>query len=170
MQNRLALIKRSGLILAAAILASTASSAMPPADQPAPDFALKSHSGVNVRLSEFRGEVVVLNFWASWCRACRTEIPRLAELATATDNPDVQFIGISIDEDRVLARRSSQELGVTYPTLVDDKHVVSELYDLPTLPVTLLIDRHGVIRYMHNGYEAGNEQLYAAELNQLLAE
>jgi len=164
------MILKGGLILTALLSVAVASAAPPKANEPAPDFALKTFSGVNMRLSEMRGDVVLLNFWASWCRSCRSEIPRIAELIGSLERDDLHVVGVTIDEDTAQARRASQELGVNYPTLMDDTNRIAKLYDLPTLPVTVLIDRHGVLRYFHAGYENGDEALYLQEVNALLAE
>jgi peroxiredoxin len=109
----------------------------------APDFALKSTDGRNLRLSEYRGEVVVLTFWASWCGACRAALGELNGLS-ARSNPRPAVIGVSLDADASRAASVAHSLGLAFPTLVDSRQSVARLYDVGQLPLTLLLDRNGV--------------------------
>jgi len=152
------------------MLFTDAFAGLPETGSQAPDFALKSNPGINVRLSEYRGEVVLLTFWASWCRSCRTAIPKLIEMHGANTADDFHIVGISLDDDRNVTQRVSAEMNITFPVLSDDRHNVAELYDLPDVPVTLLVDRTGTIRFIHRGFESGDEQLYASEAAMLLSE
>ncbi len=87
------------LLIGLSMFAIAADSALPPVDTAAPDFALKDASGVNVRLSELRTEVVLINFWSSWCRSCRSEMPKLNELHAEFADTDLQMIGVNVDDD-----------------------------------------------------------------------
>ena len=140
------------------------------AGQPAPDFALKSMTGENLRLSEFRGEVVMINFWATWCGPCRQEMPLLDELYQRYQKVGFQLLGVNIDDDRRSAAKMVRGLGVGFPVLLDQRKDVSRLYDVATMPTTLLIDRTGIVRYIHNGYRSGYEQKYVEEIRELLKE
>jgi peroxiredoxin len=168
-KSRMKLLAKN-IVFGLVLMGSVAYSALPLVDARAPDFALKANNGTNIRLSEYRGQVVLLNFWASWCRSCRTEIPHIMEIAGDPASGDLQVLGINIDEQPELAESISRELGINYPVLFDDAQAVSKLYDLPTLPVTLLLDRGGEVRFMHSGYKPGDEIAYMNELSQLLAE
>ncbi len=158
------------LLIGLSMFAIAAHSALPPVDSAAPDFALKDASGTNVRLSELRTEVVLINFWSSWCRSCRSEMPKLNELHAEFADTDLQMIGVNVDDGPAAMRRALNELQLTYPVLFDSEHRVSELYELPTLPVTVLIDRTGQLRFVHKGFRVGNEKFYRDELSLLLAE
>jgi len=135
----------------------------------APDFALKSLQGDNLRLSEYRGEVVLLTFWAQWCGSCRRALPEVERIWRDHRESDVRVLGISLDE-AAPARAVVGETGISFPVLVDTGHSVSRLYDLKDLPVTVLVDRHGKIRYLHDGYRNGDEAKWSGELAELLAE
>jgi peroxiredoxin len=158
------------LLIGLSMFAIAADSALPTVDSAAPDFALKDVSGTNVRLSELRTEVVIINFWSSWCRSCRSEMPKLNELHAEFADTDVRMMGVNVDDDPAAVRRALNELQPNYSVLFDDQHRVSKLYDLPMLPVTLLIDRTGQLRFVHQGYRVGNEKFYKDELSLLLAE
>ena len=87
--------------------------------QPAPDFALKSSTGENLRLSEHRGDVVMVNFWATWCGPCRQEMPLLEELHSRYERVGFSLLGVNIDDNSSKAMNMARELGVTFPVLFD---------------------------------------------------
>jgi peroxiredoxin len=138
--------------------------------QPAPDFALRSFRHDNVRLSEHLGEVVVINFWATWCGPCRQEMPLLDEIYNKYLRAGLVMFSVNIDEQREPAAEMAHTLKVTYPVLFDERKDVSRAYQVGTMPVTVLIDRAGVVRYVSEGYKPGYEQRYTAKLRELLNE
>ncbi len=138
--------------------------------QPAPDFALKSATGENLRLSEYRGEVVMINFWATWCGPCQQEMPLLEELHNRYQRVGFRLLGVNIDDDASRAMQMVQSLGVTFPVLFDDTKSVSKLYQVEAMPVTVLLDRAGTVRYVHHGYKPGYEEHYLTEIRSLLRE
>ena len=117
--------------------------ASPAVGDVAPDFALKDLSGRNQRLSEFRGDVVVLTFWASYCGQCRESL-QAAGLAVAGGAPVA--LGVSLDREADRAQALSTSLDLQFPSLLDAEQAVGRLYDVQRLPTTLLIDREGVVR------------------------
>src|SRR5210317_1192589 len=125
--------------------------------QPAPDFALKSSTGENLRLSEFRGDVVMINFWATWCGPCRQEMPLLDDLYSRYQRVGFSLLGVNIDDDSRRAMQMVEELGVDFPVLFDEAKEVSRLYEVEAMPVTVLVDREGTVRYVHHGYKPGYE-------------
>jgi peroxiredoxin len=137
---------------------------------PAPDFALKSHSGENLRLSEFRGEVVMINFWASWCGPCRQEMPLLDELYTQYQPLGFTILGVNVEEDPSKAKQLLKESPVNFPILYDDKSEVSKLYKVVAMPSTVLVDRDGNVRYLHQGYKPGYEESYQHQVRALIRE
>lgn len=157
-----------GLVCSVFAAGSLASSGL--AGQPAPDFALKSSSGENLRLSEYRGDVVMINFWATWCGPCRQEMPLLDELFTRYKRVGFSLLGVNIDENPHRAMDMIEELGVSFPVLFDDRKEVSKLYQVDAMPVTVLVDREGDVRYVHHGYKPGYEQQYLDEIRSLLRE
>ena len=157
-----------GLVFTVFAASSLASSGME--GQPAPDFALKSATGENLRLSEYRGDVVMINFWATWCGPCRQEMPLLDELYTRYQRVGFNLLGVNIDDDAAGALRMVQELGVNFPVLFDSRKEVSKLYEVEAMPTTVLLDREGRVRHVHHGYKPGYEEKYLAEIRSLLRE
>ena len=136
----------------------------------APDFALRSLEGPNLRLQEQRGRVVMVNFWATWCGPCRVEMPHLARLYDKYKASGFQLFGVNIDEDPRQAAAVATKLGLRFPVLLDTEKKVSKLYDLNTMPSTVLIDRDGKVRYVHRGYRDGFEDTYEKQIRELLKE
>lgn len=136
----------------------------------APDFALRSLRGENIRLSEHSGEVVIVNFWATWCGPCRQEMPQLDELYAKYRRAGLVLLGVSLDHQRDRASEMASTLKVAYPVLFDELRNVSRSYGVDDLPVTLLIDRQGVVRFVSQGYKPGYESRYAEQLRALLNE
>ncbi len=138
--------------------------------QPAPDFALKSSTGENMRLSEYRGDVVMINFWATWCGPCRQEMPLLDELYSRYQRVGFNLLGVNIDDDSRRAMDMIEDLGVNFPVLFDARKEVSKLYDVDAMPVTVIVDRQGTVRYVHHGYKPGYEEMYLDQIRSLLRE
>ena len=136
----------------------------------APDFVLKSSAGENLRLSEHRGDVVMINFWATWCGPCRQEMPLLDELYSRYQRVGFSLLGVNIDDNSSKAMDMVSELGVSFPVLFDSRKEVSKLYEVDAMPVTVIIDREGTIRYVHHGYKPGYEEKYLDQIRSLLRE
>lgn len=159
----------AALLLASSLLGSTTARA-DLAGNTAPDFVLKSFAGTNLRLSEYLGQVVMLNFWASWCGSCRQEMPQLDRLYATYRSAGFIVLGINVDDDTARGVDLARALNVSYPMMLDPRKSVAPKYRLGELPMSVLIDRAGVVRYVHSDYQAGKEQPYVAELRQLLNE
>src|SRR5689334_8737435 len=125
--------------LALAVFATAAIPAVAPA-APAPDFTLRTMGGPNLRLAEQRGQVVVLNFWATWCGPCRQEMPHLNRLYEKYKASGFVLLGVNVDDDSAQAVGVATKLGVTFPVLPDADKRVSRQYDLSAMPSTVLID------------------------------
>lgn len=136
----------------------------------APDFALRNAAGGNLRLKEQRGQVVMLNFWATWCGPCREEMPQLNRLYEKYRDAGFTLLGVNIDDDARNARAMATRLGLQFPVLFDTEKKVSRLYDLETMPSTVLIDRDGRLRFVHLGYKDGYEAKYEKQIRELLRE
>ena len=109
-------------VVAAAGLATAcmvASAAAPLANAVAPDFTLRSADGRNVRLDELRGQVVLVNFWATWCGPCREEMPRLDTLYQKYHKSGFVLLGVNVDDDPHTALATAAKLGVSFPVLLD---------------------------------------------------
>jgi len=155
---------------ALAVLATSSLAASDLSGLPAPDFALKSSTGENLRLSEYRGDVVMINFWATWCGPCRQEMPLLDELYSRYRRVGFNLLGVNIDDDSGKAMNMIAELGVSFPVLFDTRKEVSKLYAVDAMPVTIIVDRDGKVRHVHHGYKPGYEQDYLNEIRSLLRE
>ena len=158
----------AALVFSAFAASSLASSGL--TGQPAPDFALKSSTGQNLRLSEYRGDVVMINFWATWCGPCRQEMPLLDELYARYQRVGFNLLGVNIDDDSSRAMAMIRELGVSFPVLFDASKDVSRLYEVDAMPVTIIVDREGNVRHVHQGYKPGYEQKYLDQVRALLRE
>lgn len=158
----------AGVLLSAFAASSLASSGL--SGQPAPDFALKNSSGENIRLSEYRGDVVMINFWATWCGPCRQEMPLLDELYSRYERVGFSLLGVNIDDDANRAMEMINELGLSFPVLFDATKEVSRLYQVDAMPVTVIVDREGNVRHVHQGYKPGYEQKYLDQVRALLRE
>jgi peroxiredoxin len=159
------------LTLAALAVASAGADAtLPPVGKAAPDFAAKSDSGRNVRLSELRGQVVMINFWASWCSPCRQELPLLNKIYTQYRSAGFTLLAVNVDDNRRDADAMLKRLNLRFPTLFDGAKSVAKLYGVDTMPATLVIDRDGRVRYVHRGYYDGYERKYEQQVRELLKE
>ena len=163
-------IKSLVIGLVFSVLAATSLASSDLAGRPAPDFALKSSSGENLRLSEYRGDVVMINFWATWCGPCRQEMPLLDELYSRYQRVGFNLLGVNIDDDSGRAMAMINELGVSFPVLFDSRKEVSKMYNVDAMPVTVIVDREGNVRHIHQGYKPGYEQKYLDEVRALLRE
>ena len=137
---------------------------------PAPDFVLKSNTGQNIRLSELRGEVVLLNFWATWCGPCRQEMPLLDDLHQRYKDMGFTVIGVNVENKPEKADAMLAKKPVSFPILYDTKSEVSKLYKVDAMPTTVVVDRDGNMRHLHRGFKPGYEDAYAAQVKQLFRE
>ncbi len=163
-------IKNGVLALVFSVFAASSLAGSGLTGQVAPDFVLKSSSGENLRLSEYRGDVVMVNFWATWCGPCRQEMPLLDELYSRYQRVGFSLLGVNIDDDSRKAMNMISELGVSFPVLFDSRKEVSKLYEVNAMPVTVIIDREGNVRHVHHGYKPGYEDQYLDEIRSLLRE
>ena len=151
-------------VLAGVLAFPLASKAAPAVGTAAPDFALKSTTGQNLRLSEYRGDLVVVTFWATWCGECRQALAALNSVGGDATSPPI-VLSVNVDADAPRASAIAKSAGFTHPTLLDTHQQVGRLYTVDHLPVTLLIDRDGVVR---GSWSHG--EVPGAELSALLKE
>jgi peroxiredoxin len=136
----------------------------------APDFVLKGLDGRNLRMSEFRGQVVLVNFWARWAGEAREEIPALDRINHTYERAGLVVLGVSVDEDLTRAREFAGAMKVSYPILFDTGSDIGKDYLLQKMPVTVLVDRSGVVRYSNVGFKRGDERAYLDHIRELLRE
>jgi peroxiredoxin len=138
--------------------------------QSAPDFALRSFSGTNVRLSEDRGDVVVITFWGSQCGVCRKQLDMLDRSFTTYRSAGLHMYGVSVDDDAAHARQYVSAHPLTFAMLEDPAKEVARLYQIDNLPTTVLIDRGGIVRHVYRDFGPRDEALYLSQLRELLNE
>ncbi|MFC3121459.1 TlpA disulfide reductase family protein [Agaribacter flavus] len=155
----------SSLSLGALLAVSQAS-----AVETAPDFTLKSKESGNIRLSEQRGNMVLINFWASWCGPCRQELPEMEALYQEYQDLGFEILAVNVDENSASADTLLNDIEVSFPVLYDPNGEVSQLYDVSAMPTTVLVDRDGKQRLVHLGYRAGDENKYEKAIKMLLRE
>src|ERR1700720_4123808 len=154
-----------------ALLAAAALSAVPTlVGKPAPDFALRSMDGKNRRLAEVRGQVVLVNFWARWAGDSRQEMPALDRINTTYSRAGLVVLGVSVDEDLARAREFADAMKVSYPIMFDTGSNIGRDYLLEKMPMTILVDRAGVVRYSNVGFKRGDERAYLDHIRELLRE
>ena len=167
------LLKRISLLILSCVAAlhmELGSSSVALKGRPAPDFVLKSISGDNLRLSEYKGQVVMINFWATWCGPCRQEMPDLDALYKRYERFGFVLLGVNIDENDDKAQRMARELQISFPVLFDRDKEVSRLYQVDAMPTTVLIDQDGTVRHVHRGFRTGYTETYQEQLRKLLRE
>jgi len=136
----------------------------------APDFALASTAGSNYRLSEYRGEVVALVFWASWCGDCRRELERFERLRRTYGGVGLVVLGVNLDKEPAQAAALAGAAGIGYPVLIDAGKDVSREYRADDLPLIVLIDRNGTVRARHTALDERDEQGLLVDLRDLIDE
>ncbi len=136
----------------------------------APDFALKAFDGRNHRLSELRGQVVLINFWTSRCGPCRAQMTELAALHAELSDEGVGVLSVNFDSDPDRAREFIATHGIGFPVLIDDGREVSRRYGVRGIPRLVMIDRDGLIRHVYNDHRTGQAGEYRALVLDLLEE
>jgi peroxiredoxin len=155
--------RRIAALLLAAMVAAGAHGA-------APDFTLPSREGGELRLSDFRGQVVMLNFWATWCGPCRQEMPLLQQLQSKFEPLGFTLIGINVEQDRAAADQWLAKSPVSFPILFDQKNQVAASFGVEGMPSSVFVDRAGNVRHVHRGFKPGDEARYADTIRGLLRE
>lgn len=140
------------------------------AQSAAPDFTLKTSAGGNLRLQEQRGQVVMVNFWATWCGPCKQEMPHLNRLYDKYRASGFTLLGVNVDDDPRQAVAAAARLGLKFPVLLDADKAVIKRYDMGSMPATVLIDRDGRVRFLHRGYREGMEAAYEQQIRELVKE
>jgi peroxiredoxin len=154
-------------LAACAFLASTATAEL---SGQAPNFSLKSRSGDTVALADLKGDVVMINFWATWCGPCRKEMPHLDALHRRYKDLGFTLLGLNVEDNEKGALKFLQETPVSFEILFDPANRVSALYDVVAMPTTIMVDRNGNVRHVHHGYQAGYENEYQTQIRALLRE
>ena len=121
-------------------------------------------------LKAYKGKVVYLDFWASWCGPCKLSFPYMEHLAHSFDNQELVVIADNLDHSSANARAFLRKLGSSIPVIYDQKGVLARRFDVSAMPTSVLIDRKGRIRYVHKGFFKEKESDYTAHVIELLNE
>jgi thiol-disulfide isomerase/thioredoxin len=153
----------------AAVFASAALAAS--SSGPAPGFQLSGRGGKTIDLSQFKGQVVMINFWATWCVPCRQEMPLLEDIYKKYKPMGFTMLGVNVEPDANAAEAwLSKQKPVSFPIAFDTDSKVSKLYKVAGMPSTVFVDRKGNVRVMHKGYKPGDENFYLSQIRSMLKE
>ena len=168
--NRMLQFLVTGAVVVALTIGSISAMAKPLSGEESPDFTLKSRDGGNIKLSEQRGNIVLVNFWASWCGPCRQELPAFEALYQEYQDLGVEILAVNVDDEAEKAKVLLQDIEVSFPVLFDTSGEVSQLYDVSAMPTTVIVDRDGNVRLLHPGYRKGDETKYEKAIKMLMRE
>lgn len=136
----------------------------------APSFELQSSTGKPMGLADLKGQVVLINFWASWCGPCRQEMPILDQLYKSYQAAGFTLIGVNVEPNASDAEKFLKDTPVSFPILFDPQSMVSKLYEVSGMPSTIIVGRDGKIAYVHHGYKPGDEGEYLNQIRALTQE
>jgi thiol-disulfide isomerase/thioredoxin len=139
---------------------------------PAPAFQLSGRGGKSIDLAQFRGQVVMINFWATWCGPCRQEMPLLEDIYKKYKPMGFTMLAVNVEPDSKAAEVWLGKLAkpVSFPVAFDVDSKVSKAYKVAGMPSTVFVDRKGNVRVMHKGYKPGDENFYLTQIRSMLKE
>jgi len=163
-------VRRFWLVVLATTLLAPAAAALEEG-KPAPLFSVPLLDGNGtLSLADYRGKVVYLDFWASWCAPCLVSLPLLEELRREFPGDRFQILAVNVDRDSEKARRFLGERPVGYPSGADPEGRVPERFEIETMPTSFLLDGRGVIRHVHRGFRRGDVPDLREQIRRLLAQ
>lgn len=136
----------------------------------APEIGLRDLGGNNIRLAALRGKVAIVDFWASWCVPCREEFPVLARLHASYNAQGLVVVGVSVDRELSNVRDFLRRTPASFTIVHDSAHAVADRYRPATMPTSFIVDRRGVVRFVHAGFRAPDAARMEHEVQTLLAE
>jgi thiol-disulfide isomerase/thioredoxin len=159
---------------AAALLAALVACAWPAAatdgSPTAPAFSLASRAGTPLALADLKGQVVMINFWASWCGPCRQEFPALDQIYAKYKPMGFTLVAINVESEKADAEKFLGATPVSFPILFDPDNKVSGSYGVSAMPTTFLVDRQGRVRWQHRAFKPGDEAKYIEQIRAILRE
>ena len=157
-----------GSLLGLLLLCAPSASALEVGDR-APQFAARDlNGGSNLSLAAYRGKVIYLDFWASWCAPCLISLPLLEKLRKEFPASKFQILAINVDRDPAKARKFLRQHPVGYPSGTDPDGRLPGVFQIETMPTSFLIDQHGVIRYIHHGFRSSDIELLRKRIRALV--
>src|ERR1700719_4149109 len=136
----------------------------------APSFTLAGLTGQQAALSQYKGQVVMVNFWATWCGPCQQEMPLRGQMYKKYKPAGFTLTAVNVDKEGPAVKDLMARKPVSFPVLLDPANQVSKAYHVDEMPSSVLIDRKGEIRYIHRGYRPGDENEYQDRIRQLIRE
>ncbi len=155
-------------VLAAGVLTCSLAATGADIGQAAPEFALPTLKQEDVQLTAFKGKVVYLDFWASWCGPCRKTFPWMNQINAKYAQEGLQILAVSVDQDRAAAEKFLAQYPPEFQILLDQTRKIAKLYGVKGVPTSFLIDRDGVLRHSHLGMNEAHFAEVEAELQGLL--
>ena len=140
---------------------------------PAPDFSLTNSQSKLRPLNDYKGKVIFINFWASWCAPCQVELPELNQLTIDEAGKNVAVIAINVDKEQFKAGTLLTKLGLQSPNmeiLWDPESKAVAAYDVETMPTSFILDTRGIIRFVHSGFQNHDPEKWRKEIDGLLKE
>jgi len=138
--------------------------------KPAPDLVARGLTGENVRISEHRGEVVVVSFWSGSCNTCRNQLEALDRIAKTYRSAGLVVIGVNLDDNLARAQKFARAQDVQFPLLISTPRNTGQDFDVDRLPMVVFVDRSGFLRVAHREFKSRDEATYVRELRSLLDE
>ncbi|NPA92314.1 MAG: TlpA family protein disulfide reductase [Chloroflexi bacterium] len=135
----------------------------------APDFTLQTLDGKQIALQDLRGQVVVINFWATWCSPCKAEMPAMQQVYDDYHEQGLEILAITVEHDTAAIEAFVQKYALTFPILLDTETTVARLYQVHGTPTTFFVDRQGIIRWVVVGGPM-SEGLLRSKVETLLQE
>lgn len=159
-----------GCVFALGVMTAVAAEEYELLGQPAPDLVARGLSGENVRLSEHRGEVVVVSFWSGACNTCRAQLEALDRIARTYGSAGLTVIGVNLDDNALRAEKFARAQDVQFQLLVATSKSTGRDFRVDRLPMIVFVDREGVLRVAHREFKSRDEAKYVRELRTLLDE
>jgi peroxiredoxin len=160
----------SGCLLLMLAFAAAAAEKYALVGKPAPDLVARGLDGENVRVSEHRGEIVVVSFWSGRCNTCREQLAALDRIAKTYASAGLTVIGVNLDDDIVRAEKFARTSDVQFPLLISAPANTGRDYAVDRVPMLVVVDRSGVLRAAHREFRARDEATYVRELRAFLNE
>jgi peroxiredoxin len=135
-----------------------------------PDLVARGLSGDNVRISEYRGQIVVVSFWSGSCNTCRAQLEALDRISDTYGSAGLVVLGVNLDENLVRAEKFARAQEVSFPLLVSTTRNTGRDFAVDRLPMVMFLDRAGVLRVAHREFKTRDEAQYVRELRKLLDE
>jgi len=162
---------RNRALVVAVLLAAAFAAPARALDQgdPAPDFSVPGLAGGTISLAAYRGKVVYLDFWASWCGPCAKSLPAIDRLRREFAPGDFQVVAVNLDRNPATAAKFLKQRPVGYPSATDPKGSVPAAFGVSAMPTSFLIDRSGVVRHVHRGFRDGDVEPLREQIQKLVS-